>query len=402
MEAEFSNLKKGRPSHMVKKKCDTERRDEAPMADTYFAPAARAAPQMLQRDKSFISNNPIIDTLLHSVNGLLAVLNEQRQILTVNDSFLKLLNLDNPRNLLSLRPGEAVRCIHAHEAPNGCGTTKFCATCGAAISMVSCLADNMPVERTCSITVSHGQKTVELSLAVRAHPLALNGKRYILLFLQDISKEQFLVSIERTFFHDINNILCVLLGNCQLYGLKHDNPAEIERITNMVQRVSQEINIQKVLSNFGEAGLKPIRQIITSEDILDELMESLAGHPAAAGKTVTTCNNASGRTINTDLSLLLRVLCNMVINALEATKEQGEIKIRVDEQSGGLAIKVWNHSVIPEPIKLRIFQRYFSTKKGPGRGLGTYSMKVFGEQYLGGKVYFSSTEEEGTTFCLTL
>ena len=51
---------------------------------------------------------------------------------------------------------------------------------------------------------------------------------------------------------------------------------------------------------------------------------------------------------------------------------------------------------------MRIFQRYYSTKGEPGRGLGTYSMKLFGEQYLGGEVRFDTSESEGTVFSLRL
>jgi sensor histidine kinase regulating citrate/malate metabolism len=63
---------------------------------------------------------------------------------------------------------------------------------------------------------------------------------------------------------------------------------------------------------------------------------------------------------------------------------------------------VWNKATMPDEIKLRVFQRHFSTKAGAGRGLGTYSMKIFGEQYLGGDVSFTSTENDGTVFSLTL
>ena len=58
--------------------------------------------------------------------------------------------------------------------------------------------------------------------------------------------------------------------------------------------------------------------------------------------------------------------------------------------------RVNNPGVIPANIRTQIFQRSFSTK-GHGRGLGTYSMKLFGENYLNGKVYFQSNEKQGTT-----
>ena len=63
---------------------------------------------------------------------------------------------------------------------------------------------------------------------------------------------------------------------------------------------------------------------------------------------------------------------------------------------------VHNPAVIPEQVQLQMFQRSFSTKSQPGHGIGTYSMKLLGEQYLGGKVTFVSRFPEGTTFTLTL
>ena len=63
---------------------------------------------------------------------------------------------------------------------------------------------------------------------------------------------------------------------------------------------------------------------------------------------------------------------------------------------------VWNSGVIPSNIQNRIFQRHFSTKASVGRGLGTFSMKLFGEKYLKGKVSFLSSVEKGTTFTFKL
>jgi signal transduction histidine kinase len=48
-------------------------------------------------------------------------------------------------------------------------------------------------------------------------------------------------------------------------------------------------------------------------------------------------------------------------------------------------------------VQLGVFQRSFSTE-GSGRGLGTCSMKLIGERYLDGNVWFESSEEKGTVF----
>jgi sensor histidine kinase regulating citrate/malate metabolism len=50
---------------------------------------------------------------------------------------------------------------------------------------------------------------------------------------------------------------------------------------------------------------------------------------------------------------------------------------------------------------MQIFQRSFSTK-GSGRGIGTYSMKLLTEQYLGGEILVESSQENGTTFTVVI
>ena len=63
---------------------------------------------------------------------------------------------------------------------------------------------------------------------------------------------------------------------------------------------------------------------------------------------------------------------------------------------------VHNQNAMPRNVQVQLFQRSFSTKEGNGRGLGTYSVKLLTEQYLHGEVAFTSSEDNGTTFTITL
>ena len=56
---------------------------------------------------------------------------------------------------------------------------------------------------------------------------------------------------------------------------------------------------------------------------------------------------------------------------------------------------------ISKEVQLQVFQRSFSTK-GNGRGIGTYSIKLLSENYLNGKVGFTSSVSEGTVFFVDL
>ncbi len=92
----------------------------------------------------------------------------------------------------------------------------------------------------------------------------------------------------------------------------------------------------------------------------------------------------------------------MVSNALEASADGSTVTVSYAVTEHAMQFSVHNPGTIPAEVAPRIFQRSFSTKRGAGHGLGTYSMRLFAEQYLGGRVSFTSAAETGTTFTLAL
>lgn len=74
------------------------------------------------------------------------------------------------------------------------------------------------------------------------------------------------------------------------------------------------------------------------------------------------------------------------------------MQVRKAEGADAAIFSVWNPETIHPDVARRIFQRNFSTKDAPGRGIGTFSMKLLGEKILGGKVRFTTSALEGTFF----
>jgi len=369
---------------------------------TYFAIAERTTENELAAEIAIAGNSPVINGLLQSVSGLLAILNEHRQIVALNDSFLTMIGIDTPAEALGLRPGEAVKCIHALEEPAGCGTTKFCSTCGAAIAIVSSIGTDRPVERICALTAYKGQQTVDISLWVRSQPITIEGKRLLLLFLQDITLQQQRAALERTFFHDVNNMLTSLVGASELLSLQNPQSKLVKTLHLAALRLRNEVAMQKYLLQSDSYTYKPLWHEIETKQILEELDVFFAGHPMARKKKLHIDTTCPQRSFKTDMSVLLRVLCNMITNALEASDTDHEVKVWLEESGQSLSFCVWNHMPIPQDIIHRIFQRNFSTKEGDGRGVGTYSMKLFGERILGGKIDFTTSRQEGTEFRFSL
>jgi hypothetical protein len=370
---------------------------------THFAPAERKGGAELDDDINRATTNVFINGLMTIANGLFAVLNDKRQVLAVNDSFIELLGIKDSGQLLGLRPGECVACIHACEMPDGCGTSEYCSTCGAVVSIVAALESGQPQERTCALTVEKDNQNVDLYFSVRSCPLVIDGNQFVLLFLQDISVQQHRACLDRTFFHDINNMLCALVGKSELISLRNQPTAEkLNELHHLVLRIAQEISIQNTLQKSLDASYKPLYAEINVNSILKEVDQLFLDHPLTINRSLKVNFIPYDITLTTDFHLASRIVINMVTNALEATPTGGIVTLSVEPHQKALSFCVWNGGMIPEDIELRIFQRNFSTKGSLGRGFGTYSMKLFGEQVLGGTVKFETSLVEGTTFKFTL
>lgn len=369
---------------------------------TYFASAERSSGDELREEIVIVNDNPVLSGLLHSVSGLLAILDENRQIVAVNDSFLKMLGIEDGAAALGLRPGEALQCVHADEGPGGCGTGRYCSTCGAAIAIVASQGHDQPMERVCALTARKDGREMDVALLVRSHPIRIAGKRFLLLFLQDITMHQQRAALERIFFHDISNILTGLVGASELLSLE-DSQSELVRVVRQTAlRLKHEVEMQRCLMQSGACRYQPYWKDIEISRIVEDLQLFCVGHPAARERQLRFLPFPPGKQVRTDVSLLLRVVGNMIVNALEAAATNGEVRVWVEDQDGFAVFCVWNPESIAEDVARRIYQRNFSTKKEIGRGLGTYAMKLFGEQILGGRVDFSTSPAAGTTFRIAL
>lgn len=369
--------------------------------NTFFAAPERVSPAELSLQVKLASEDSLLSALLHSISGMLAIVNEQRQVIAINDNLLQALGITDPATCLGLRPGEILKCVYAHDEPAGCGTTRMCATCGAAVAMVASLTENKPIERTCAMTTGVDGKTSNISLLIQSSPVHIDGKRYLLLFLQDITVQEKRAALERTFFHDINNILQMLLSASEL--LKMREPSRLAtNINDATVRLVREVEIQRLLMNNDSGPLATAWRDVQVSEIIQSLQAFFADHPVARGKHLVVAELTDNPVLTTDIALVMRVLSNMVLNAFEATDPDGIVIITAEQDKASTSFHVWNNRPIPDSIRERVFQRNFTTKDGPGRGIGTYSMKLFGEDFLGGKVGFTSSLTDGTIFTLTL
>ncbi|WP_300160407.1 PAS domain-containing sensor histidine kinase [Solidesulfovibrio sp.] len=99
--------------------------------------------------------------------------------------------------------------------------------------------------------------------------------------------------------------------------------------------------------------------------------------------------------------LIETMLTNLVKNALEASPPGAAVTVRLSRDEAGARVAIHNRGVIPEAIRDRFFEKYVTSGKPRGTGLGTYSAERIARAH-GGLVGFATSEADGTTVTATL
>jgi signal transduction histidine kinase len=105
--------------------------------------------------------------------------------------------------------------------------------------------------------------------------------------------------------------------------------------------------------------------------------------------------------IKADRALLEQVFLNLLINAIDAMPEGGEIRISGKTDERFVEVMIWDRGTgISSDIRSRIFDPFFTTKnQGTGLGLSIAFNIVKAH---GGKLFFNSNEGTGTVFTVRM
>jgi signal transduction histidine kinase len=98
---------------------------------------------------------------------------------------------------------------------------------------------------------------------------------------------------------------------------------------------------------------------------------------------------------------LRQVLLNLTLNAIEASERGACVRLVATASEGAVSIAVEDEGPgIPEPLRARLFEPFFSTKSRPG-GLGLAITRRLVEE-AGGVIEIEDREPRGTRFRVTL
>lgn len=205
--------------------------------------------------------------------------------------------------------------------------------------------------------------------------------------------------------HEIKNPLTPMKLNIQMLemALREQRPnvlALTERVSaSLLEQIDSLAHIASAFSDFAkmpEAEPEPV----LLNDVLDKAVELYQHHPTVQVQLELP---VQALVVFTDRSQLLRVLNNLLKNAIDAMPDDhdGQIEVTLKDRGDHALIAVKDNGVgIPEDVVEKIFSPYFTTK-GSGTGLGlAMSRRII--EFWKGRIWFETQEGTGTIFFVQL
>ena len=221
-------------------------------------------------------------------------------------------------------------------------------------------------------------------------------------------EERFREDVERIIQHDIKGPLINLFSLAQVVmegeydvSMKQAFP----QIILGIRQVIHLINSTEPLRQMERGEYAQIRKPVEIHKILATVKESLAAlslqnqvdivlHPTALGMPGELW-------LYGEAFLIEDMLMNLVKNAVEASPREGLVTISWQTEPGVLRIAIHNAGAVPEAVRDRFFEKYATSGKRYGTGLGTYSAQLIAKAH-GGRIELATSEAEGTKVTVVL
>jgi signal transduction histidine kinase len=203
--------------------------------------------------------------------------------------------------------------------------------------------------------------------------------------------------------HEIGTPMNVILGRAEQLMQRTDDETmkkELGIIAAQVERVTKLMNQLLAFARRGPPNFRPVDLREVVKNCLDAVEERLSQHCVH----VVAEHDEDLPHIHGDSDLMMQVLLNLVLNAVQAMPEHGTLRVaaaREGEQHIRLTVADTGHGIPPDVLP-KIFEPFVTTKeRGKGTGLGlTVVLSIVQEH--GGSITVDSTPGQGTTFTLLL
>ncbi len=206
--------------------------------------------------------------------------------------------------------------------------------------------------------------------------------------------------------HDLKAPLSVIAGYADALRAgavpKEKEEQYLETISSEAKRLSGIISELLILERLRAGGMQPRREGIDLSEAVRQVLLSYEREIERKGLSVELSDIEECVTVFVNRETLIRVITNLVDNAVKFSREGGalSITIQTDGEFGTLRIRNECEGISDEDLP-HVFDRFFRTEAGNavGSGIGLYSAKTVAEAN-GGRIRIES--EYGVSVTVTL
>ena len=371
-----------------------------------------------------------LSTIFENAPFMMLLLDEERLVHRVNGLACTFAD-SSVSDMVNRRSGEALRCLHALNAPEGCGSGLYCRECAIRLTVLNTFEtgrSHQQVEASLPIAVKGKEQTIPFLLSATKVMVGLH--EMVLLSLQDVSeykkleaqllhaqKMESVGTLAGGIAHDFNNILTVIFGygDIALSKMAADDP-ERQNIENMLQAANRASFLAKDLLLFSRKEICD-RRIVELNGIVhsaEKFLRRVISEDISC--TITLDNNQMS--VYADSRQIEQVLINFATNAQDAMPNGGCFsivteRVRLDEAfvaAHGLGkpgmyarLTVSDNGIgMDDETRRQIFDPFFTTKDSDrGTGLGLSVVYGIIKQH-DGLITVDSESGHGTTFRIYL
>ena len=246
----------------------------------------------------------------------------------------------------------------------------------------------------------------ELLLKERASQLELARKRLKSQNRELLEAAELREDIDRIMRHDLKGPLSSIIGYSQLILSEQKHPEKVREYCDqildggyrMLDMVNASFDLLKM--ERGQYEFEP--RAIPIEEVLFQLARDfgeLMRHYRCRVQIVSEPESAETGEgtphVWGDEALCHTLFSNLIRNAIEACSRGGVVQVLIARGGGEVEVRIRNPGEVPQAIRERFFEKYSTSGKKGGIGLGTYSAQLMTRTQ--GGVLELNTEEAGYT-----
>jgi PAS domain S-box-containing protein len=270
------------------------------------------------------------------------------------------------------------------------------------------------VEELVLTATARTSSAVMLSVRLLARRVRLDTADYLVWVLQDMSEQvaqdEHRRDLSAMIYHDLRGPLHnINLGLTRVDKLMSDAPPAVADLLHLAlgsthqltRMVNSLLDVEQLEAGQAQLDLKPI----AVSELVRQSVDAVSMLSAEAGHRFEQQISPSLPLLNVDVDMMIRVIVNLLENAIKYTPPDEPVIVQADRVNGHVRVVVSDRGPgIPEDMRELIFDKYVRVRnnrvqRGVGLGLAFCRLAV---QAHGGQIWVEDHPPQGSNFIIAL